>query len=146
MKKVIKTITIPEKSFDITLFVARDGMELNSEESCMAYEKELDLKEHWLFKNSIECCTYYDEYNARLYYLENKEDFNFIVEHCVHNKNLDTDFDHFGEGWYIFWEDEMGDGPSFFNLLNYEKYVQNIEKELNTWKGKINAEILKICK
>lgn len=134
MKVVKEEKHIPAKTYTETKYVASDGREFLSEKDCARYEKHLEIQKHPVYANSIETCTYDGEYCAKLYYISGQEDYEFLIE-TQSGISRNSDFDTYGAGWYIFWEVDMGDYPSYPHLFNYEAYVKEAETNFEEWKS-----------
>lgn len=144
MKIETKTIEIPAKIYQQTIYYANDGKEFYDETTCKQYEALLQINNHPVFKNSIEIETYYSNYYAVLYYLSSQEDYEFFLLAKSLSKNTPyfvNEYKEYGPGWYIYWEEDGGDGPDYIRLRNLDNYIEEKEKEFKNWKNEIFLQI-----
>ena len=144
MKIVKEEHYVPEHRFTTTKYIAWDGKEFFTESDCLDHEEYLNVRNHPVFKNCIlDAKTYYDDYNATLYYLSGEDDYNYLVEGLGLiglYKKINTDFYQYGAGWYLYWG-ETGDCNDYYHIYNYSKYIKEIENDLKEYKKYIQDKI-----
>lgn len=146
MKKIEETVHVPAKTYIRTKYVASDGEEFCSEYECVRHEQKLEIDNHPVFKTCILNIEVFDtDYTGTLYYLSNKEDYNFFIKIMkINSMNLIQDFSRYGAGWYLYWySNDDGYYYGDHNLYNYNKYVNKIKSELAKWEEDINNKINK---
>ena len=141
MRVVTEEHYVPEKHYITTKYIASDGEIFYTEDGCLRHEKYIETQKHPVFKNCItNVYTFDDEYCAVLYYIRGKEDYDFLISHNGVSKrdHVYSDFEQYGEGWYLFWSESGGDYYDVFNIYNYDIYVKEIESNLEEWKTKMH--------
>ena len=145
-----KEITIPAKTYIERKYIASDGTEFTSEDSCLWYEKNLEINQHPVYVNAIENVYTYDEdYVATLFYFSNEEDYKFflnskgfsIKRDYKYNHKLESDFKNYGAGWYICWSYSWGDFCDTYYIRNYNNYIKKKKKEWQCYKNKLKKVI-----
>lgn len=147
-----KEIIIPAKTYIERKYIASDGKYFTSEDSCLSYEKNLEIKKHPVYANAIkDIYTYNEDYVATLYYFSNEEDYKFFLNSknlkankvdkygCPHK--LESDFEDYGAGWYICWSYSWGDYCDTYYIRNYNNYINEIEKEWQCYKDRLKEAI-----
>lgn len=135
MKVITEEKHIPAKIYTTIKYIASDGKEFQNEDECLKYERDLEIKEHPVFKSRIESIrTFDDEHRGHLYYLRNKEDYDFLINHSGFSQGdyIDSNFGEYGEGWYLFWCEDGGDYRDYYYIYNYNAYEKEIE---DSWIG-----------
>lgn len=144
MKIITEEHYVPEQRFTTTKYIASDGREFLTESDCLDHEEYLEVRNHPVFKSCIlNAKTYYDDYNATLYYLSSEDDYNYLVEGLGLiglYKKINTDFHQYGSGWYLFWSN-MDDYNDYYHIYNYNVYVEEIEAELKEYKESIQNKL-----
>lgn len=141
MKVVTEEHYIPAKTYTTTKYITLDGKEFQNEDDCLRHEKYLEIINHPVFKSKIETVgTFDDEHRGCLYYLRNKEDYDFLINHSgfSHGDYIDSNFEEYGGGWYLFWCENGGDYYDFYNICNYDAYEKNIESDWKEYKEKMH--------
>ena len=144
MKIVIEEHYVPEKRYTTTKYIASDGKEFSTEDSCLRHEEQLEVSKHPVFKNCItNVSTFDDEYCGSLYYIRDKNDYDFLINHNGISKRdkIYSDFEQYGEGWYLFWSEGGGDYYDVYNIYNYKVYVKELEDDLKQWQENIQIRI-----
>lgn len=137
MKKIVEEHYVPAKTYTTTKYVASDGKEFIFEIDCLKYEAQLEISNHPVMKSRIKgASTFMDSYPASLFYLSNEDDFEFLKEH-MGNGDWNTDFDVYGDGWYLYWRTDGGDYPDDIHLYYYYAYVAEQEESLRNWKDEM---------
>lgn len=147
-----KEVIIPAKTYIERKYIASDGTEFVSENSCLSYEKNLEIKKHPVYASAIEnIYTFDEEYRATLYYFSNEEDYKFFLNsknlkenkvdmyNCRHN--LVSDFEDYGAGWYICWNYSWGDYSDTYYIRNHNNYINEFEKEWQCYKDSLKKVI-----
>ena len=144
MKVVTEEHYVPEKRYTTTKYIASDGKEFLTEDGCLKHEEDLEVAKHPVFQNAIlNVYTYYDDYQANMYYISNEDDYKFLIKHLgVRRGNYIGDFYKYGSGWYLYWVEDGGDYADYYYLYNYNAYVEAIEIELKHWKENIKDRML----
>lgn len=147
MKVTTEERYIPEKRYTITKYIASDDTEFYDEDSCLRYERQLEIDNHPVFKNCIiDILTFDNEYRGNLYYLSNEDDYEFLIKNLGlrHNDSINSDFYDYGQGWYLYWCENGWDHPDYHYVLNYNAYVEEIKTELKEWEENIQNKMNKI--
>lgn len=142
MKVVTEEMYIPAKTYTITRYIASDGQEFSTEVACLGHEQYLDTINHPVFKSKIEKVgTFDDEPRGVLYYLRNKEDYDFLIKHTpiLPKDMVNDDFEEYGEGWYLFWSESGGDYRDCYNIYNYDAYEKEIENNWEQYKETMHS-------
>lgn len=141
MKVVLESKQIPAKTILVEKYISNDGQEFSSKIECEQHEKKLEIAKHPVIASRIEnVSTFYDDFNATMYYISSEDDLDFLRENWV-IWGFDTDFDKYGPGWYIYHSESGGDWPDSQSLYNYDNYEKEMEEELKKWKQSIRSKI-----
>lgn len=144
MRVVEKECHVPARTYIDKRYVASDGKEFIFESDCLKYEKQLEIKNHPIYKTAIKRVWLFEEgYGATLYYLSSKEDYEFFIEtqgFCKKH-HFESDFDEYGVGWYIYWCEDGGDCPDNHYLKNYEVYERRIETDWEEYKSDMRSRM-----
>ena len=138
MKVVTEEKYIPAKTCTITKYIASDGKEFADEDMCLRYEEQIEVMNHPVFKSRIaNLISYDDDYNVTLYYIRDKKDYDFLIKHrpISPEDQVYSDFEKYGEGWYLFWV-ECAD---CYNIYNYDAYEKQMESNWKEYKEKMHS-------
>ena len=141
MKVITEEHYVPERRYTTTKYIATDGQEFRTEDDCLRHEKYLEIRNHPVFKSCITNVRLFDdEYCASLYYIRNKDDYDFLINHIGISKrdHIYGDFAQHGEGWYLLWCESGGNYYDDYNIYNYNIYEKGIEADLEEWKTKMH--------
>ena len=146
MKVVEKECHVPARTYIDKKYVASDGREFIFESNCLRYEKQLAIESHPIYTTAIKDAeTFWDSYRATLYYISNKEDYDYFKETQgidVENEYyFDSNFNKYGAGWYLYHIEDGGDYPDYKYLRNYDAYEKMIESELAEYKSRMRSLI-----
>jgi hypothetical protein len=144
MKIVTEEKIIPEHKVTTTKYIASDGKEFSTEDACLVYEGRIEINNHPVFKNCItDILTFDNEHRCNLYYLSNKDDYEFLVKNLgfTHTDVVNSEFDDYGKGWYLYWNESCSYYADHHYIRNYNVYVKEIESELKEWKENIEEKI-----
>lgn len=144
MKIGTKIVEIPAKVYEQVVYYAEDGKEFISQKDCELYEMNLKTNNHPVFKNSKDIYTYPKLIAAKAYYFNSKDDYTFFLKsQYLHESDyfFYSDYQIFGDGWYIFWEEEYENSHDEYYLKNLDNYIAEIAKEFKNWEKKIRIEI-----
>ena len=146
MKVITEEHYIPEKRYTTTKYVASDGRDFTSEKACLDHEKYLEIQSHPVIRNAVLDVTTFDgEHAANLYFISNEADYDFILKNVIgigKYTHYYGDYETYGPGWYLYWNESMGDYGDYHNLVNYNAYVEEIEDDIRLWKGKIERAVV----
>lgn len=144
MKTEFEKIIIPEKVQTKAVFIAEDGKRFDSQRECERYEALLEINNHPVFKNSKDICTYPDWHRAKAYYFNSEDDYLFFLKSQGLKDDdyfLDSNYEEFGNGWYIFWEEEYENSHNEFSLMNLNNYIAETTEEFRDWKDEILLQV-----
>ncbi len=134
----------PEKKVTRSYYVASDGKEFLFKSGCELYEKQLEVKNHPVFKSCIGVHTFWDDDLAKLYYFRDQEDYEFWSDNIG---VLYFDVNHwendFGPGWYLFYTIDGGDWEDSHYLYKLDEYERGIKNDLEHWHTEIVNKIAK---
>lgn len=129
---------IIKKTVTELVYVANDGTVFKNKRWCESYEKELKLNKEKVINSRIETMTFNDENKASLFLVENEADIEILIEYLkIDEDEFYTDFNDYGNGWYIYWTD-----CGFYNLLNYNVYINELLEEVKNFERKNNNLII----
>lgn len=144
MRIVEKECYIPAKTYIDKIYIASDDKEFSRENDCLRYEKRLEIESHPIYTSAIKnVCLFEEGYGATLYYLSNKEDYEFFIETQGFDKRyyFDSDFDEYGTGWYLYWCEDGGDYPDEHHLMNYDVYEKQIDSDWKEYKSDMRSRM-----
>lgn len=143
-----------------TYYIAQDGKEFRTAESCLSYERDLENSKHPVMQSMIPNLEEFENgYDASLFYIRDKLDLIYLNQKihmivpfdCPEKCNKlrckryhycpFTDFDKYGPGWYLCWVIPGGDSEDTYRLRNLEGYIQSMKISLSTWEGIISDSI-----
>lgn len=132
-------------TYMIRKYIAEDGTVFNREKDCLKHERILAMSNRPAsLLETISFRNLNDDGYIRLYHVSSKEDYEYILMiHEVMRSNLDSDFDKYGTGWYMFWVEDGGDSYDSYYLYNYNHYLEEAEKNLQEWKSLAEKTIAK---
>lgn len=136
---------IPEHIIRITSYIAEDGKIFYNEPDCLRYEQQLSIQNHPVFKSCINNVELFNEDRcAKLYYFRSKEDHDFFLQHMglvnlpSYRCKMHDDFEC--DGWYLYWS-ESDDYSDTYYIQNYQRYIDEIKKELISWEADLNLKM-----
>lgn len=144
MKTEFEKIIIPEKIQTRAIFIAEDGRKFYSQRECEQYECLLEINNHPVFKNSKNIHTYPECHQAKAYFFSSEDDYIFFLKsQGLHEDDyfFECDYEEFGNGWYIFWEDEYENSHNEFFLKNLNNYIAEAIEDFKSWKDGILLEV-----
>ena len=136
MQVIEETKTIPARTYTERKYVASNGKVFACESDCEKYEENLRIAQHPVMKSMIDVSTFEEGYSAKLYYLRNQEDHEFLCAKIVGAEPFSFDCDEFsehGEGWYLFYSVGGGDWADDLHLYHFDTYVNGIDRRLKQW-------------
>lgn len=145
MRIETKKVKIPAQTYIETIYYSDDGKKFPNQDACEIYENSLKIASHPVFKNSKDIWTYPYEYRAKAYYFNSEDDYIFFLKSQGLHENdyfFDCDYKEFGNGWYIFWEDEYENGHNEYFLKNLNNYIAEATKDFREWKDRTLLEVL----
>lgn len=144
MRVVEKECYVPARTYIDKKYVASDGKEFIFESDCLRYEKQLEIEKHPVYTSAIRhVCLFEEGYGATLYYLSNQEDYEFFIETQGFDEKyyLQSDFDEYGAGWYLYWCEDGGDYLDDHYLKNYNAYEKRIESDWEEYKSDMRSRM-----
>lgn len=121
---------ITEKVVKESTYIAEDNTVFINKEECIKYENKLKAKKHPVTKSCIETTTFCDLNKAKLYYIRNYKDYDFLLNELnLYFSEVSEDFNKFGEGWYIYYQDAYG----CKYIYNYNNYLEELKQELKSF-------------
>lgn len=135
MKIVQTEETVPAKVVTLTKYVAEDGREFAWRQDCERYEERLRIDSHPVTKSCLQgegVETFLEGIGARLYYLRDNEDAEFLADALGTNANFILE-QYDGPGWYIYWYEDGGDYPGDDYFMKFTKYVDEISNKMHNW-------------
>lgn len=144
MRIETKKVKIPAQTYIETIYYSDDGKKFQNQDACEIYENSLKIASHPVFKNSKNIWTYPYGYKAKAYYFSSEDDYNFFLK----SQGLDekewyfkSDYKRYGNGWYIFWEEEYENNHNEYSLKNLNNYMSEEKKDFEDWESSIFAII-----
>lgn len=144
MRIETKKVKIPAQTYIETIYYSDDGKKFQNQDACEIYENSLKIASHPVFKNSKDIWTYPYGYKAKAYYFSSEDDYNFFLK----SQGLDekewyfkSDYKRYGNGWYIFWEEEYENNHNEYSLKNLNNYMSEEKKDFEDWESSIFAII-----
>lgn len=137
MEVIQEKVIIPYSERLITKYKASDGTVYDSETSCVFHEKLLAFRAHPVTKSETHDGFVYPncEDKASFVYLLCQEDFDFFVENKIDKEHdsVDTDFETYGAGWYLYWYESINDRSDYLYVMNFENHIDIIFSEFKEW-------------
>lgn len=133
----------PEIVIKQTVYIASDGREFINEVDCKRYERDLEVKKHPVFASCITGVrTFYDDYNATLYYFGSQQDYEFWLAHAgAYYLVVNQWNEGYGCGWYLFYSVDGGDYHDSDYLYKLDEYYRGINRELEEWRNGIMCKL-----
>ena len=123
------------KTFTAIKYIAADGTKFDHELECLDYERKMKFTAGNEPKETEYFPHLSGENYSRLVYLASADHVEYIrVNKRIRSGYLNTDFDKFGEGWYLYWYEDGGDYPDSHHLYNYDKFLEEAEQRLEIFK------------
>lgn len=133
-----ETVTIPAKTYTVEKYIAKDGKEFSNQKACENYEWHLNYKAKTLIINSFETAPFVDMYgdanSATLYYIKDEQDIEYLAQGFRYSYITgETDFNTYGEGWYICFFFDGGDCADSYHLMYYNNYLKTLKDNLKRY-------------
>ena len=145
MKVVEKERYVPARTCIDKIYIASDGKEFRFKDDCLSHEKQLAIENHPVYTSAIkDVSKFFDGDDITLYYLSNKEDYEFFKETQGIDSDeyhFDSDFDEYGAGWYFYWIEDGGDYQDYMFLRNYNIYEKQMELAWELYKSDMRSRM-----
>ena len=144
MRIETKKVKIPAQTYIETIYYSDDGKKFQFQDACEIYENSLKIASHPVFKNSKDIWTYPYGYKAKAYYFSSEDDYNFFLKSQGLDEKewyFESDYKRYGNGWYIFWEEEYKNSHNEYSLKNLNNYMSEEKKDFEDWESSIFAII-----
>ena len=144
MKVVEKERYVPARTCIDKIYVASDGKEFYFKDDCLSHEKRLAIESHPIYTSAIQDVSKFYGEDVILYYLSNKEDYEFFKEIQGIDSDeyhFNSDFDKYGEGWYLYWVEDGGDYLDYTFLENYNAYEKEMELSWEKYKSDMRSRM-----
>lgn len=144
MRTEFEKVIIPEKIQTKAVFIAEDGTKFYSQKECEMYECSLKINNHPVFKDSKDIYTYPEWHRAKAYYFSSEDDYIFFLKSQGLNEDdyfFESDYEVFGNGWYIFWEEEFENSHNEYSLMSLNNYITKATEDFRTWKDEILLKV-----
>lgn len=144
MRIETKKVKIPAQTYIETIYYSDDGKKFQNQDACEIYENSLKIASHPVFKNSKDIWTYPYGYKAKAYYFSSEDDYNFFLKSQGLDEKewyFESDYKRYGNGWYIFWEEEYENNHNEYSLKNLNNYMSEEKKDFEDWESSIFAVI-----
>lgn len=144
MRIETKKVRIPAQTYIETVYYSDDGKKFQNQDACEIYENSLKIASHPVFKNSKDIWMYPYGYKAKAYYFSSEDDYNFFLKSQGLNEKewyFESDYKRYGNGWYIFWEEEYENSHNEYSLKNLNNYMSEEKKDFEDWESSIFAVI-----
>ena len=113
------------------VYIADDGTEFTSRSKCESYEFQQEKDKRQM--TSIPCRTIDEDMPAELWYIRTEEEYKWLKKTAWAHTYVGVDFS--GEGWYIAWFEDGGDGPyDETEVLKLDYYLEEYQTKIDELK------------
>lgn len=136
---------IPAKTYIEKKYISCDGQVFASEGECLRHEQYIQTQNHPVYQSKMTGICMFDDDNrsADMYYISDASDYDFLAKTQSFDKRLKAEYDTYGPGWYLFWEDDACNYCLRYQyLIYYSAYVNDIEKRWKLWKDDVYQKMM----
>lgn len=136
MKTITKAVTVLQyKPF----YVADDGTEFMRRSDCEFYEAQQVEKNRKILNKDTR--TVDTERPAKLWYIRNKEDFDWLRKKKWIHADIRGHKGFIGPGWYISIWNDGGDSIDYYEVYHVDEYLHDYEKQIQEIRHLTSEEI-----
>lgn len=144
MQVIEKKRAIPARTILEKVWIAFDGTEFDSCDSCLDYERNLQLKNTNVYKQRIENIpNFCGGYPVTLFFIQSQDDWETVMLiKSVHRLSSASDtFERCGPGWYMHYWAADGSVHGIDHINSLSKYMSDLEERWAQWKQNLFKKI-----